>query len=193
MKQDPPQQPTQCPWHCDMVDGVRDMIRWIGDDPEREGLVETPQRVIKSWQGLFGGYGKDPADVMKIFQDDSCDEMVVVKRIEFFSTCEHHMLPFFGHATIAYIPAGRVIGVSKLARILEIYARRLQIQERLTTQITKALDDHLKPKGAGCVIEAKHLCMVCRGVEKQNSTMITSSLTGVFKKPEVRSEFLSFS
>ncbi len=128
---------------------------------------------------------------MKTFEDGSCDEVVLLKDIEFVSHCEHHMLPFLGKAHIAYIPNGKVLGVSKLARLLEIYSRRLQIQERLCQQITTALDEHLKPLGSACVIEAQHLCMVARGVQKQNSVMVTSSLTGVFRdKGEARSELL---
>lgn len=168
---------------------IETLLRFIGDDPTREGLKETPLRVMKSYQELFSGYAQDPAAVLKVFEDGACDEMVVLRNMEFFSTCEHHMLPFFGKAHVAYIPNGRVIGISKLARILEIYSRRLQVQERLTEQITKALDEHLKPKGSACVLEARHFCMICRGVQKQNSEMVTSSLTGVFRKPEVRAEF----
>lgn len=172
------------------AENVRRLLEYIGEDPERDGLKETPERVIKSYEKMFGGYKLNPEDVLKTFKD-SCDEMVLVKDIEFYSTCEHHMLPFYGKAHIAYIPNGKVIGVSKLARVLEIYSRRLQIQERLCQQVTKALEDMLKPLGVACVLEARHLCMVCRGVEKQNSIMVTSSLTGVFRdKPEVRAEFM---
>lgn len=173
------------------VENIRRIIEYIGDNPDREGLKETPGRVIKSYKKLFGGYKQKPTDVIKIF-DDSCDEMVLVKDIEFYSTCEHHMLPFFGKAHIAYIPNGKVIGISKLIRILEIYARRLQIQERMCQQITKCLQDLLNPLGVACVLEAQHFCMTARGVEKQHSKMITSSLTGVFKnKGEARNEFMS--
>lgn len=166
------------------------LIKQAGDNPQREGLRATPDRMRKSFGELYAGYRQEPALVIKTFKEGTCDEMVVLKDVEFFSMCEHHMLPFFGKAHIAYIPNGRIIGISKLARILEIYSRRLQIQERLCTQITTCLDDHLKPLGSACVLEAKHLCMIARGVQKQNSTMITSSLTGVFRnKPEVRAEF----
>lgn len=174
------------------VDNVRRLLEYIGEDPKREGLQETPQRVIRSYETLFGGYKQKPEDVMKIFEDGACDEMVLLKNVEFGSTCEHHMLPFFGKAHIAYIPNGKVIGISKLARILEIYARRLQIQERIGQQVTDCLMEFLKPKGAACVLQAQHLCMVCRGVQKQNSIMITSSLTGVFlEHAQTRSEFIS--
>ena len=174
------------------TENIRRLIEYIGDDPNREGLKETPKRVIKSYEKLFGGYKQNPAGVIKTFKDDNCSEMVVLKDIEFYSTCEHHMLPFYGKAHIAYIPQGKVIGISKLARLLEIFSRRLQIQERLCQQITKAIEEGLAPFGAACVIEAQHFCMTARGVEKQKSIMITSSLTGVFKeKMETRNEFMS--
>lgn len=170
------------------------LIRYLGDDPDRGGLKETPDRVLRSYAELFSGYKQDPKDVIKVFEDGSqgYDEMVVLKGAEVVSTCEHHLLPFYGRAHVAYIPQGRVIGISKLARLVEVFARRLQVQERLTVQVTQALDEHLKPLGSACVIEARHLCMVCRGVQKQHSEMITSSLTGVFRdKPEVRAEFFN--
>ena len=172
-------------------DAVSEILEYIGEDPRREGLKETPRRVVESWKELFGGYLQTPEDVFTVFEDDTSDEMVVLKDIEFVSCCEHHMLPFIGKAHIGYIPDKRVLGVSKLARLLEIYTRRLQIQERICGQVTAALDEYLQPQGAACVLEAKHLCMVCRGVQKQQSTMITSSLTGEFRKQEVRHEFLS--
>jgi GTP cyclohydrolase I len=172
-------------------DAIVRILEYIGEDPERDGLRDTPKRVIKSYQELFSGYQKTPESVITTFED-TYDEMVVVKDVEFYSFCEHHMLPFFGKAHIAYLPDRRVLGVSKLVRILEIYSRRLQIQERLCRQITDALDTCLTPKGSACVLEAQHFCMVCRGVEKQNSRMLTSSLTGAFReRPEVRSEFMS--
>jgi GTP cyclohydrolase I len=168
------------------------LLQYIGEDPTREGLKETPNRVIRSYETLFGGYKQDPKDVMKVFEDGACDEMVLLKGIPFTSCCEHHMLPFLGRAHIAYIPNGKVIGVSKLARILEIYARRLQIQERIGQQITQCLMEYLKPKGAACILEATHLCMACRGVQKQDSVMITSSLRGAFlDEAMTRSEFMS--
>jgi GTP cyclohydrolase I len=171
---------------------IRDILYWIEEKPDREGLKDTPDRVVKSWETLYGGYKMKPEDVMKTFSvPDGCDEMILLKDIEFYSTCEHHMLPFFGKAHIAYIPDQKVIGVSKLARILEIYARRLQIQERLTNQITGAIMKHLGAKGAACILEAQHFCMTSRGVQKQNSKMVTSSLIGAFReKPEARAEFL---
>ena len=171
---------------------VRELIRYIGDDPDREGLLETPERVVRSWKELFVGYSQDPAAVCKTFDGGTYDEMVLAKDVEVSSTCEHHLLPFLGRAHVAYLPAnGRIIGLSKLARLVEIYARRLQVQERLTQQITSALDEHLRPLGSACVIEAKHLCVACRGVQKQHSSMVTSSLTGEFRKHEVRAEFFA--
>ena len=171
---------------------VRALLYFIGDDPTREGLRDTPRRVIDSYSELFSGYDEDPKDVMKTFEDGACDEMVLLKAVSFTSFCEHHMLPFLGVAHIAYVPNGKVIGVSKLVRVLEIYARRLQIQERLTKQVTGALMEHLQPKGAACVLTSQHLCMVCRGVQKQHSVMVTSSLEGVFKSdPATRAEFMS--
>lgn len=174
-------------------DNIRRIIQFIGDDPQRAGLLETPDRVVRSYSEIFAGYNQDPATVIKTFDEPASDEMVIARGLEFYSVCEHHMQPFFGSADIAYIPKdGKVIGVSKLARILDIFSRRLQIQERLTKQITTALDDHLQPMGSACRISAKHFCMMCRGVNKQHSQMITSSLTGVFReKPEARAEFLS--
>ncbi|MFA5152179.1 MAG: GTP cyclohydrolase I FolE [Clostridia bacterium] len=173
-------------------ENITRIIQYIGDDPQREGLQETPSRVVKSYSHLYSGYDADVNQIIKVFEDDSCKEMVVLKDIEFYSTCEHHMLPFFGKAHIAYIPDGRVMGVSKLARLLEVYSRRLQIQERICQQVTSALDAHLKPLGSACVLHAQHFCMTSRGVQKQNSIMVTSSLTGSFLEPAVRNEFLNF-
>lgn len=174
-------------------DSVRRMLQYIGEDPKREGLLDTPKRVVKAWDELFEGYKVDPEKLLTVFESDGYDEMVVLKGIEFVSFCEHHVLPFYGQASIAYIPNGKVIGISKLARLLEVYSRRLQIQERLCKQITDALDKHLQPLGSACVLEASHSCMTCRGVKKQNSRMITSSLTGTFKTDAAaRSEFMQF-
>lgn len=170
---------------------IADIIRFIGDDPYREGLQETPSRIVRSYSELFNGYKQDPSNVLTFFEDDSSDELILLKDCEFISFCEHHILPFIGRAHLAYIPDGRVVGVSKLVRLLEIYTRRLQIQERICQQVTATLDKYLKPLGSACVLEASHMCMVARGVMKQNSKMVTSSLTGEFLKPEVRQEFLS--
>lgn len=170
---------------------VKELIEYIGEDTTREGLRDTPSRVVKSFARLFSGYGKKPEDVLKTFAGENYDEMIVVKDIELYSTCEHHFLPFIGRAHIGYIPDGKIIGLSKLPRLVEIYARRLQNQERLTSQIAQALQTVLKPKGVGVVIEAKHLCMMARGVEKQGSEVTTSSLTGLFKRDmNTRNEFL---
>lgn len=174
-----------------IITAVQAIIRSIGDDPEREGLQETPQRVFKAYQELFAGYRVNPESLFKTFDKEMYDEMVVLKDAEFTSWCEHHMLPFSGVAHIAYIPDGQIVGLSKLARLLDCYAKRLQVQERLTDQITYALKTYLKPLGAACVVEASHMCMSCRGVLKQRSSMITSSLLGEFRNPEVRQEFFN--
>lgn len=171
-------------------ENIRRMLEFIGEDPKREGLIETPSRVVKSWKELFSGYNQDPTTILKTFTDGACDEMVILKGVEFYSHCEHHLLPFTGSASIGYIPNGRVVGISKLARLLEVFSRRLQIQERIGQQITSTLMEVLKPKGAGCILKASHSCMTCRGVNKQHSVMITSSLAGVFRNPAPRQEFL---
>ena len=187
---------VQFPWEeCaskDTEEHVVRLIEYIGENPNREGLQETPSRVIRSFEKLYGGYQQKPEDILKVFEEDSCDEFVLLKDIEFYSTCEHHMLPFHGKAHIAYIPNGKVIGISKLARLLEIFARRLQIQERIGQQVTSALEQLLSPLGSACILEAQHFCMTSRGVEKQNSIMVTSSLTGVFQSEhEARAELMS--
>ena len=166
------------------------MIVQIGDDPLRDGLLQTPDRVARSWEHLFSGYNEDPASVLgRVFHVEH-DQMIVLRGIEFYSTCEHHILPFFGRASIAYLPDGKeVVGISKLARLVEVFARRLQVQERLTDQIADAIVDHLKPKGVGVRLEAKHLCMVARGVQKQQSDMVTTALRGSFQELAVREEF----
>jgi GTP cyclohydrolase IA len=170
---------------------IRDLLKSIDPNPGREGLVDTPRRVDKAFDHMFGGYGKNPADVMTTFENEGYNDMILTKDIEFYSTCEHHMLPFFGRAHIAYIPGDKIVGLSKMPRLVDIFSRRLQNQERITTQIAQAMMDHLSPKGVAVVLEAQHLCMMSRGVEKQNSTVTTSSLHGLFKKrPETRAEFL---
>lgn len=171
---------------------TRRQLALIGEDPERDGLVKTPARVAKAIAFLTRGYGLDARAVIgdAMFEVDS-EQMVLVRDIELYSMCEHHMLPFFGKAHIAYIPNGRVVGLSKLARVVDVYARRLQVQERLTEEIAGALDDVLAPRGVGVVVEAAHMCMMMRGVEKQNSMTVTSALRGVFKDDAMtRSEFL---
>lgn len=167
------------------------LLESIGDDPNRDGLKETPDRFSEACKKLYSGYGKKPEDILKVFDGGDYDEMIVVKNIEFYSTCEHHLIPFFGKAHIGYIPNGKVIGLSKIPRLIEIFSRRLQNQERLTSQIAGALNEILNPKGVGVIMEAKHLCMMARGVEKQNSIVTTSALKGLFKKnTNTRAEFL---
>jgi GTP cyclohydrolase I len=171
---------------------VQQILRELGENPDREGLKNTPSRVAKSYQTLFSGYNKDPKDILTVFDDEKYDEMIVVKDIEFYSHCEHHMLPFFGKAHIGYIPNGKIVGLSKIPRIVEIFSRRLQNQERITQQIASCLMELLQPKGVGVVLEAKHFCMMARGVEKQNSSVRTSAMKGIFKeKDNTRSEFLA--
>lgn len=175
-----------------MQDEIRSLLTKIGEDPEREGLLQTPARVEKSLRYLTRGYTQNLEEVINgaIFHEE-CDDMVIVRDIEFYSMCEHHMLPFFGKCHIGYIPRGKVLGVSKLARITDMFARRLQIQERLCRQIADAIDSVLKPEGVGVVIEAQHLCMLMRGVQKQNSVMTTSAMLGSFRREEsTRLEFL---
>lgn len=172
-------------------DHIKKIIEALGEDPSREGLLKTPERVAKSYKTLFSGYGKNPADVLTVFDDEKYDEMIVVKDIEFYSFCEHHMLPFFGKAHVGYIPNGKIVGLSKIPRIVDIFSRRLQNQERITQQIASSLMELLEPKGVGVVLEAKHFCMMARGVEKQNSVVRTSAMKGIFKeKDNTRSEFL---
>ena len=167
------------------------VIETIGEDPNREGLKETPSRIAKSMTKLFGGYNQDPKEMVTVFDGENYDEMIICKNIDFYSNCEHHMQPFFGKISIGYIPKKKIIGLSKLPRLVEVYSRRLQNQERLTMQIANALYELIEPKGVGVVIEGKHFCMMARGVEKQNASMTTSNFRGLFKKDQkTRSEFL---
>jgi len=172
---------------------VREMIVRLGEDPDREGLTRTPERVKKAYEFLTRGYKEDPEALLrKALFSVTYDEMVIVKDVEMFSLCEHHMLPFFGKVHVAYIPKGKVIGLSKIPRLIEIFSRRLQIQERLTTQIAETIQNTIEPQGVGVVIEARHLCMMMRGVEKQHSAAVTSSMLGCFRnEQETRTEFLS--
>jgi GTP cyclohydrolase IA len=172
---------------------VREMIVRLGEDPNREGLSRTPARVEKAMKFLVKGYKDDPEALLrKALFTVSYDEMVIVKDVEMFSLCEHHLLPFFGKVHVAYIPKGKVIGLSKIPRLIEAFSRRLQIQERLTTQIAEAIQNAVEPQGVGVVIEARHLCMMMRGVEKQHSSAVTSSMLGCFRnEEETRTEFLS--
>jgi len=176
-----------------IADLVRKMLVQIGEDPNREGLRRTPERFEKALRFLTSGYRQDPEKLLNGAMFSVCyDEMVVVKDIEVYSLCEHHLLPFFGRCHVAYIPSKKVVGLSKIARLVNMFARRLQIQERLTSQIANAIQEKLSPEGVGVIIEARHLCMVMRGVEKQNSTATTSAMLGAFREnKQTRDEFLS--
>lgn len=171
---------------------VKHMLIAIGEDPEREGLINTPSRVVRSWEKLFGGYKEDPEKILATsFTEGACNEMVVLKDVEFYSMCEHHILPFFGKIHIGYIPNGKVVGISKLARVVEVFARRVQIQERMTQQISDCIMKILQPKGVIVICEAGHHCMKSRGIEKQNSVMITSAIKGVFENVEMENKFIN--
>ncbi len=175
-------------------DAVRILLRHIGEDPERDGLKRTPLRVVKALEFLTAGYHKDPKQAINgaLFSEEDYQEMILCKDLDFYSLCEHHMLPFIGKAHVAYLPNKRIVGLSKLARMVEIYARRLQIQERLTTQIAQTLMEEIEPLGVAVVLEAEHLCMRMRGVEKQNSWVTTSAMLGVFRTHvETRQEFMN--
>jgi len=185
---------TKKPTRTQAEDAVRTLIRWAGDDPAREGLRDTPKRVVKSYEEHFKGYGVDPKPILgRTFKDvEGYDEMIVLRDIVFNSHCEHHMVPFTGRVHIAYIPGSKVLGVSKLARLVDIYAKRLQIQEKLTAQIAGTLNEVLKPRGVAVVVEATHMCMTTRGVQKPGAVMQTSQLLGLFRKdPRTRQEFYS--
>ena len=176
-----------------MQEHVAAILREIGEDPAREGLLKTPARVARALRELTAGYAQDVEEILgQAFFTEAYDEMVIVKDIEIYSLCEHHLLPFFGKCHVAYLPNGKILGLSKIARLVDIYARRLQVQERLTTQIADTLMQALAPKGVGVVIEARHLCMTMRGVEKQHSVAITSAMLGTFRKDvATRTEFLN--
>lgn len=177
--------------HPKIEEAVKALISALGEQIGREGLSKTPRRVADAFKKVFSGYDQDPKQILTVFEDKNYDEMIIVKDIEYYSMCEHHLLPFFGKAHIGYIPNGKIIGLSKIPRLVEIYSRRLQNQERLTREIANALKNLIKPKGVGVVLEAKHLCMMARGVEKQGSTVVTSAMLGLFKKElNTRSEFL---
>jgi len=168
------------------------LLSEIGEDPHREGLVKTPERAAKALQFLTQGYDQNAEEILRsaMFKEDY-SEMVIVKDIELYSMCEHHILPFFGKAHVAYIPNGHIVGLSKIPRVIDVFARRLQVQERLTDQILQCIESTLKPQGAAVVIEARHMCMMMRGVQKQNSVTTTSAFTGQFRKVETRNEFLN--
>ena len=176
-----------------IADNIQSVLSEIGENPKREGLLKTPERVAKSMDFLTNGYKKDPSEILKSAMfAENYSQMVLVKDIELYSLCEHHMLPFFGKAHIAYVPNGHIVGLSKIPRIVDVFARRLQVQERLTDQIKDCLQDTLSPKGVAIVIEAQHLCMQMRGVQKQNSFTTTSAFSGIFMSDEkTRSEFMN--
>ncbi len=176
------------------MEAVRTLIRWAGDDPAREGLLGTPDRVVRSYQEFFGGYDEDPVSMLsRTFEEtDGYDEIVLLKDIRFESHCEHHMLPIIGKAHVAYLPSNRVVGISKLARVVEVYAKRLQIQEKMTAQLANTIDEVLQPKGVAVVIEAAHQCMTTRGVHKAGVSMVTSRMLGTFRSdPTSRREVLA--
>jgi GTP cyclohydrolase I len=185
------------PWEStsesSIEENIKRLLQYIGEDCTREGLKETPRRVAKAWKEWTTGYAEKPEDALKCFEDgaDGCDEMVIQKDIPFYSHCEHHMAPFFGTISIAYIPKGKIVGLSKLTRLANVFVRRLQVQERLTNQIANALEVNLKPLGVGVVIKARHLCQESRGIEKQGLITITSAVRGALReKPEAREEFM---
>ncbi len=186
--------PEQRPTRAEAEEAVRTLIRWAGEDPGREGLAETPARVVRAYEELFAGYAVDPADLLqRTFEEvEGYDEMVVLRGIRFESHCEHHLAPFVGIAHVGYLPHRRVVGISKLARVVEAYAQRMQIQERMTAQIAQAIDRALRPRGVAVVIDSEHHCMTARGVRKPGSTMVTSRMLGVFRDDaQRRREFLA--
>ncbi|MBB4195132.1 GTP cyclohydrolase I [Rhizobium aethiopicum] len=189
-----PNRDSERPSQQEAEEAVRVLLRWAGDDPTREGLIETPARVAKAYRELFAGYDMAPEDVLgRTFEEVAgYDDMVLVKDIPFYSHCEHHMVPIIGKAHVAYMPDGRVLGLSKIARVVEIYGRRLQTQETMTAQIARAIDDTLNPRGVAVLIEAEHMCMAMRGVQKQGSTTLTTTFTGTFKtEPADQARFMS--
>jgi GTP cyclohydrolase IA len=176
-------------------DAVRTLLRWAGEDPEREGLRETPRRVVSAYRDWFSGYGIDPRDYLRRTFEETAgyDEMVVLRDIEFESHCEHHMAPIIGRAHVGYLPTDRVVGISKLARVVDVYARRFQVQEKMTSEIARCIEEVLEPRGVGVVIEAVHECMTTRGIHKRGVSMITSQMLGTFRADaRTRSEFLTF-
>jgi GTP cyclohydrolase IA len=190
----PASQPIRRPSRDEALEAVRTLIRWAGDDPKREGLIGTPDRVVRSYEEFFSGYDEDPVALLhRTFEEmDGYDEIVMLKDIRFESHCEHHIAPIIGKVHIAYLPSNRVVGISKLARLVEVYAKRLQIQEKMTAQIANTIDEVLQPKGVAVVIEAAHQCMTTRGVHKPGVSMVTSRMLGVFRSdPTTRREVLT--
>jgi len=186
--------PSDRPDRAEVEAAIRTLIEWTGDDPDRDGLAETPSRVARAFEEFFAGYGQDPVEILqKTFEEiEGYDEMIALRGIRFESHCEHHMAPIIGQAWVAYVPNGRVVGISKLARVVEIYAKRLQIQEKMTAQIANTINDVLKPQGVGVIIKASHHCMTTRGVNKPDSDLVTSRILGCFRdNPLTRQEFLS--
>lgn len=171
-------------------EAVTALLRFIGEDPERDGLRDTPARVVKAWREMTAGYGEDPGEILSRTFAETSDEMVILRGISFYSTCEHHLLPFYGEAVVGYLP-GKVVGISKLARLVECFAKRLQVQERMTRQIAEAVEKHLEARGVGVVLRAHHLCMGCRGVRQEETEMVTSSMLGTLRTDAAsRAEFL---
>ena len=184
---------VQRPDRAEVESAVRTIIRWTGEDPERDGLRETPARVTRAFEEFFAGYGQDPAEILKkTFEEiEGYDEMIVLRGIRFESHCEHHMAPIIGQAWVGYIPNGRVVGISKLARVVDVYAKRLQIQEKMTAQIANTINDVLEPQGVGVIIKASHHCMTTRGVHKPDTDLVTSRMLGCFRDNSLtRQEFL---
>lgn len=181
------------PGRAETEAAFRTILRWTGDDPGREGLIETPARAVRAFEEFFSGYAQNPAEILKkTFEEvEGYDEMIVLRGVRFNSHCEHHIAPISGKAWIAYVPSGRVVGISKLARVVEVYAKRLQTQEKLTAQIANTIDEVLKPRGVGVVIKASHHCMITRGVQKPDTDLVTSRMLGCFRSdPQLRQEFV---
>ena len=193
-KVEPKLEPVERPTREAAEAAAKTLIAWLGDNPNREGLIDTPRRLVKAFEEVFGGYRENPEDVLdRTFGEiGNFDDIVVVRKIPFYSFCEHHMFPMIGHAHVAYVPIDRVVGLSKIARVIDMYARRLQTQEHLTSQVLTAIEENLKPRGVAVMIEAEHMCMAMRGIRKQGSTTLTSTFTGVFKDtPEEQVRFVT--
>lgn len=183
----------QVPLEQAALDGVKSLLLLVGEDPTREGLLKTPARVVKAFREMTEGYSQDPVEILgTVFDAENYDQMIVLNGIRFTSICEHHLLPFIGTAMVGYIPDQVIVGLSKLSRLVEVFARRLQVQERLTSQIADSFNEVVHPIGVGVVVKAQHQCMACRGVRKSDSVMVTSKLIGRMRDPEVRQEFLQF-